>query len=87
MSVIGIIVYAWLATVDLPWNLNVFRDPEPVAQRIQTGLEVVVTLLIGLMAALLAVNLGRGDALLVVIAGIHTEFSSKKPGFSPNPKP
>jgi hypothetical protein len=67
------------------WQWLICRDPEPVVQLIQAGLEVVLITLVGLMAALLAVNLGRGDALLVVIAGIHTEFSSKKPGFFSKP--
>jgi hypothetical protein len=67
-AVIGVIVFAWLALLDLPWILSIFLHPEPMVQLIQAGLEVVLTILIGVMAALLAVNLGSGDALLVAIA-------------------
>ena len=67
-AVIGVIVFAWLALLDLPWILSIFLHPEPMVQLIQAGLEVVLTILIGVMAALLAVYLGSGDALLVAIA-------------------
>jgi hypothetical protein len=62
--VVGIAAFAWLTMLDVPWVLS--RDTEPMMHLIQVGLEVALSLMTGVMAAVLALNLGGGDALLSV---------------------
>ena len=84
-AVIGIVVFAWLTMIDVPWVLSFFSKTDNkkddnknsedmvmtpdllIKNLIQAGLEVVLSIMLGAMAAVLAVNLGGGDALLLVV--------------------
>jgi hypothetical protein len=82
-AVIGIAVFAWLTMIDVPWVLSLFNKtdnkkddkkedmimtPDHLIKNLsQAGLEMVLSIMLGAMAAVLAVNLGGGDALLLVV--------------------
>jgi hypothetical protein len=76
-AVISMVCLALLSMLDMPWIFRKICDPEAVTDSgvkkvllvgiVQLSFEMLSTLLIGVMTAVLTVNLGSGDALLLIV--------------------